>query len=152
VPANDPPQNLLAFVDHVELETCPILIAKCPAGTMIDSPAAVGKEARLYVQVANRGVESVTGTRVIALWTPVAADVPPLPQDFWSTTFPAAGPCGAPDPSTGWLRAATRLAVVERQGEVILGGATYLFRPERRGSQGRPADEPARRAGAEGEP
>jgi hypothetical protein len=102
VPSNDPEQNTLPSVDHVEMQTCPTLISPCPAGTMLDSPPAAGKAARVYVQVANRGTQPVANTRVIAIWTPVSAAVPPLPANFWSTTFPAAGPCGALDPSTGW--------------------------------------------------
>jgi len=102
VPANDLPQNTIASPDHVELETCPTLLAKCPAGTLVDSPPAAGKENRVYVQVANHGVLPVASTRMIAIWTPVSAAVPPLPPTFWSQTFPAGGPCGALDQSTGW--------------------------------------------------
>lgn len=102
VPSVDPPANTIPSADHVEFEICPTAIAKCPAGTMIDSPPASGKISRVYVQVANRGVQPVTNTRVIAIWAPLSAALPPLPPSFWSTTFPAGAPCGAIDPSTGW--------------------------------------------------
>ncbi|HJW92619.1 MAG TPA: hypothetical protein VJ901_03290 [Thermoanaerobaculia bacterium] len=102
VPSNDPQQNTFNVVDSIEMQTCPTLIAKCPAGTMIDSPPEAAKMAHVYVQVANRGTQAVANTRVIAIWTAVSAAVPPLPASFWSQTFPANGPCGALDPATGW--------------------------------------------------
>lgn len=102
VPSMAPYKNTIANADHVEFEVCPTALADCPAGTMVDAPPQSGKTARVYVQVQNRGVETVAGTRVIAVWAPLSAALPPLPPSFWSTTFPANGPCGALDPSTGW--------------------------------------------------
>ncbi len=101
-PSSAPYKNTIANADHLEFEVCPPTIAECPAGTMIDAPPKSGKKARVYVQVQNRGVEPVANTRVIAIWAPTSAGLPPLPPTFWSTTFPANGPCGAIDPSTGW--------------------------------------------------
>lgn len=103
VPVVDPAKNLLSTVDHVEFETCPSLIADCPAGTMVDSYARRGHPARAYVQVANRGFQPVTQVRVIALWADATTTVPMLPPNFWTTTFPAGTTtCGALDTSTGW--------------------------------------------------
>jgi hypothetical protein len=102
VPSADPPANQIGNADHVEFEICPTAISKCPAGTMIDSPPAAGKPARVYVQVANHGVQPVLNARAITIWTAPSAALPPLPPTFWSTTFPSGGPCGALDQSTGW--------------------------------------------------
>jgi hypothetical protein len=102
VPSAAPFKNAIASADHIEFEVCPTAIADCPAGTMVDAPPQSGKIARVYVQVQNRGVESVANTRVLAIWVPLSAGLPPLPPSFWTTTFPANGPCGALDPSTGW--------------------------------------------------
>jgi hypothetical protein len=102
VPSSAPIKNKIPLADHTEFEICPTAIADCPAGTMVDAPPEAGKTAHVYVQVQNRGVEPVANTRVIAIWAPLSAALPPLPPTFWSTTFPANGPCGALDPSTGW--------------------------------------------------
>lgn len=102
VPSLAPIKNTIPVADHTEFEICPALLADCPAGTMVDAPPQSGKIADLYVQVQNRGVEAVSNTRVIAIWAPLSAGLPPVPPTFWSTTFPANGPCGALDPSTGW--------------------------------------------------
>jgi hypothetical protein len=60
--------------------------------------------ARVYVEVSNQGIAASTaGERVIALYADATTGLPPLPGNFWSTTFPAGGgPCGALDSSTGW--------------------------------------------------
>lgn len=103
VPDADPPQNLIADADHVELETCPILIMDCPPGTMIDSHPRRGKLAHAYVQVTNGGKEPVANARVIALWTDTTASTPLLPIDFWSATFPTPDtPCGAIAAGSPW--------------------------------------------------
>lgn len=102
VPSSAPYKNTIPSADHIEFEVCPTAIADCPAGTMVDAPPKSGKTARVYVQVQNRGVEPVANTRVIALWAPLSAGLPPVPPTFWSSTFPANGPCGALDPGTGW--------------------------------------------------
>lgn len=102
VPSEALPKNAFGTVDHVEFEACPTALADCPAGTMVDSPPESGKKASVYVQVQNRGVQPVANTRVIAIWAPASAGLPPLPASFWSSTFPANGPCGALDTSTGW--------------------------------------------------
>jgi hypothetical protein len=102
VPDADPPKNQLAEVDHVELETCPVELPDCPVDTLLDSQPRRGRAARGYVQVANRGLNAITNVRVIALYTDATTGLPLLPANFWSTTFPASGPCGALDTSTGW--------------------------------------------------
>ncbi|MBV8519283.1 MAG: hypothetical protein JO197_17950 [Acidobacteria bacterium] len=102
VPSEALPKNTFSRVDHVEFEVCPTTLGDCPAGTMVDAAPVSGKTAHVYVQVQNRGVQPVEKTRVIAIWAPLSAALPPLPPSFWSTTFPANGPCGAIDPSTGW--------------------------------------------------
>jgi hypothetical protein len=44
-----------------------------------------------------------TNVRVITLWTDATTSVPVLPNDFWTTTFPAnSSTCGGLDTSTGW--------------------------------------------------
>lgn len=102
VPSNAPYKNQVADADSVELELCPTAVWNCPAGSIIDSPPEAFKEARVYVQVTNRGVEPVPEARVIALWNPSGGVFDPLPDTFWTQTFPANGDCGPLDPGTGW--------------------------------------------------
>lgn len=102
VPNFDPPANTIANADSVEMETCPTEISACPPGSMIDSNAQRGKSANVYVHVANAGLAPASNVRVIALFADATTAVPPLPNDFWSTTFPAAGACGALNTGTGW--------------------------------------------------
>ena len=68
VPSKNPPANTIPNADSVEFELCPTAVAKCPPQSMLDSAPEASKEARVYVQVTNRGVEPVNKTRVIALW------------------------------------------------------------------------------------
>jgi hypothetical protein len=102
VPWAAPHQNQIEDADHVEFELCPITAWPCEPGGMLDLPPMEKKEARVYVQVTNRGLEPVTKTRVIALWTKSATGFPDLPESFWKTTFPFNAPCGPLDESTGW--------------------------------------------------
>ncbi|HWW60148.1 MAG TPA: hypothetical protein VN181_02165, partial [Thermoanaerobaculia bacterium] len=104
VPDADPFANQLANVDHVELETCPVLVSQCPPGTLLDSHPRRGKPARAYVQVHNRGYDfPVMNARVIALWTDTTTSTPLLPSTFWTSTFPPPGtPCGALAPGSPW--------------------------------------------------
>jgi hypothetical protein len=103
VPSQDLPQNVIANADHVEFETAPIEISTPPPGVMKDSNPIKGQAARAYVQVTNRGIQPASNVRVIALWADATAGLPLLPDDFWSTTFPAGSTsCGALDSSTGW--------------------------------------------------
>ncbi|HEY6212317.1 MAG TPA: hypothetical protein VIW45_08530 [Vicinamibacterales bacterium] len=102
VPSVDPHANQIEDADHVEFELCPITASPCEAGGMLDSSPKAGKTARVYVQVTNCGIEPVTKTRVIALWTKSGLGFPDLPESFWKTTFPKEGDCGALDGSTGW--------------------------------------------------
>jgi len=103
VPSQDLPQNLIASADHVEFETAPIEISTPPPGVMKDSNPIKGQAARAYVQVTNRGLQPASNVRVVALWADATAGLPLLPNDFWSTTFPAGSTnCGALDTSTGW--------------------------------------------------
>ncbi|HEX6084834.1 MAG TPA: hypothetical protein VF266_09940, partial [Thermoanaerobaculia bacterium] len=102
VPSKAPYKNKIESADSVEFELCPTSISNCPAGSIIDSPPQAFKDARVYVQVTNRGVEPVQKTRVIALWNNSGAKFENLPETFWTKTFPADAPCGALDPTTGW--------------------------------------------------
>jgi len=103
VPANAPYANKIEDADSVEFESCPTPLSKCLAGTMVDAPPEAYKEARVYVQVTNRGVEPVDGTRVIVLWSPNSGSFEPLPATFWTKTFPpGGGDCGPLDPGTTW--------------------------------------------------
>lgn len=102
VPSMAPPQNQIPDADSVEFELCPITAWPCEPGGMLDLPPVASEKARVYVQVTNRGLEPVTKTRVIALWTKSATGAPDLPESFWKTTFPFNAPCGALDESTGW--------------------------------------------------
>jgi hypothetical protein len=102
VPVNAPYKNKIDSADSVEFELCPSSISDCPAGSIVDSPPQAFKDARVYVQVTNRGVEPVQKTRVIALWNNSGAKFEKLPETFWTQTFPAAAPCGPLDPTTGW--------------------------------------------------
>jgi hypothetical protein len=103
VPAVDAVKNQLTAVDHVEFESCPSLIGDCPAGLMLDSNPRRGQPARAYVQITNRGLQPISQVRVIAMWTDATTTVPDLPNDFWTTTFPAGTTtCGALSGATGW--------------------------------------------------
>ena len=102
VPSKNPPANKIEVADSVEFEICPTAISNCPPQSMIDSAPIGLEEARVYVQVTNRGVEPVNKTRVIALWAPSAAAFDSLPETFWTKTFPADGNCGPLDPTTAW--------------------------------------------------
>lgn len=102
VPGNAPYPNKIEDADSVEFESCPTPLAACLSGTMVDSPPEAFKAARVYVQVTNRGVEPVANTRVIVLWNPNAGVFEPLPETFWTKTFPLGGDCGALDPGTNW--------------------------------------------------
>jgi hypothetical protein len=102
VPSLNPPANQIADADSVEFEICATSVKNCLAGSMIDSPPQKSKEARVYVQVTNRGVEAVSNARVIALWAPVASAFEALPDTFWTKTFAADGKCGPLDLNTAW--------------------------------------------------
>ncbi len=102
VPTSNPPANTLSDVDHVEFDSCPSRVGNCPAGLMIDSDPKRGQVGRVYVQVHNRGLQPTVNTRVIALWADATTGLPLLPNNFWTTTFPASGACGPVDSSTGW--------------------------------------------------
>jgi hypothetical protein len=69
VPSLTEPANTLANPDHIEFETCPVEVAKCPPGTLVDSTPQPGKPAKVYVQVANRGLQAASNVRVIVLWS-----------------------------------------------------------------------------------
>ncbi len=103
VPSTAPKQNQIENADHVEFELCPITAETCEPGAMRDAAPKAGKTARVYVQVTNRGLEPVSKTRVIALWTKSGIGTPDLPESFWKSTFPPNDTkCGALDESTGW--------------------------------------------------
>lgn len=103
VPSKNPPANQIEVVDSVEFELCPTAVVKCQQQAMIDSEPVGLQEARVYVQVTNRGVEAVSKTRVIALWAPSSAAFESLPETFWTKTFPPGdGKCGLLDPTTQW--------------------------------------------------
>jgi photosystem II stability/assembly factor-like uncharacterized protein len=103
VPSKDPVANQFASVDHVEFESTPLHCAPALPGTMLDSTPVPGQPAKVYVQVANRGLQPATKVRVMALWAEATAGLPVLPTDFWSTTFPAgSGKCGPLAPDSPW--------------------------------------------------
>jgi len=103
VPATAPPKNQIAAADHVEMESCPILLSSCPAGTILDQYPQRGRTARVYAQVGNVGLQPASNVRVIALFADASSGLPPLPNDFWTTTFPAGSTsCGALNTGTGW--------------------------------------------------
>lgn len=103
VPTSAPPKNQIASADHVEMQTCPIGLADCPAGTLLDANPQRGRNARVYAQVTNTGLQPGTNVRVTALYADASPGLPLLPNDFWTTTFPAGSTtCGALDTSTGW--------------------------------------------------
>jgi hypothetical protein len=103
VPATAPSKNQIASADHVEAQTCPIQLSDCPAGSIRDADPQRGQAARVYVNVSNTGLLSASNVRVTALFGDASGGLPPLPADFWTTTFPAGSTiCGALDTSTGW--------------------------------------------------
>lgn len=103
VPSLDPPANTIANADHVEVDTCPIEMTACPAGTVWDNSPVRGQAAKAYVQVSNPGIDPVRNVRVIALYADATAGLPDLPSDFWTTTFPAGSTsCGALSGGSGW--------------------------------------------------
>ncbi|HET7108632.1 MAG TPA: hypothetical protein VFI38_17595 [Candidatus Acidoferrum sp.] len=103
VPSADPVENLVPAADSVELQSCPIEVSSCPAGTVLDSNPRRGVPAVGYVQVTNPGLTPASNVRVIALWADATAGLPLLPNDFWTTTFPPnSTTCGPLNTSTGW--------------------------------------------------
>jgi len=104
VPATNDAVNNLSAVDHVEFESCPIGARSCPPGTLKDTQPKPGQSARVHVQVSNRGTRAGGSVRVIALWADGRdAQFPLLPENFWTTTFPATGNCGAIAADSSWL-------------------------------------------------
>ena len=103
VPSEDPAQNQITNVDHVEFETAPIEIASPPPGVLKDSNPIKGQPARAYVQVTNHGIQPASNALVVAMWADATTGLPLLPANFWTTTLPAgATSCGPLDTSTGW--------------------------------------------------
>jgi len=104
VPSTTPAANAIPNPDHIEFETCAIGAENCPPGTLIDSAPLAGKPARVHIQVSNRGFRAASNVRVIALWADARAiTFPKLPDNFWTTTFPAGSTnCGAIDPDSDW--------------------------------------------------
>ncbi|HEY0986266.1 MAG TPA: hypothetical protein VGD80_04405 [Kofleriaceae bacterium] len=109
IPAQRSPANQLPPpVDNVEFEACPIEAQSCATGTMVDTQPTRGADANAYIQVQQRGLGSVSNVRVMTLFTDASTEVPPLPPDFWTATFPARdaagnGTCGALGATTnGW--------------------------------------------------
>ena len=103
VPTSAPVKNQIANADHVEMQTCPINLADCPPGTLLDSNPQRGRTAKVYAQVTNTGLQPGTNVRVVALFADASAGLPLLPADFWTTTFPAGSTtCGALNTASGW--------------------------------------------------
>jgi hypothetical protein len=103
VPSAAPVKNQIASADHVEVETCPIHVADCPAGTIRDADPQRGQAARVYAQVNNMGLQPATDVRVTALFADASTGLPSLPVDFWTTTLPAGSTgCGALTAGSGW--------------------------------------------------
>jgi hypothetical protein len=102
-PSADCASNTIAQADNYEFETCPVEVASCAPGTMVDRSPQRGKTVNAYVQVNNRGLTPATNVRVIAMFADATTHTPDLPSSFWSTTFPAgSSSCGNLDTSTGW--------------------------------------------------
>jgi hypothetical protein len=103
VPSLDDAAHTIAAADNFEFESCPVEVTGCAAGTMIDRSPVRGSLANAYVQVTNHGLLAASNLRVVSLFTNATLEVPPLPANFWTTTFPAnSASCGALDTSTGW--------------------------------------------------
>jgi hypothetical protein len=110
IPSLKPVANQLsATVDNFEFEGCPVEASSCNPGTMIDSDPVRGTDANVYVQLQQRGLGPVSNVRVMTLFTDATTEVPPLPADFWTKTFPPRdasgnGGCGPIDPANanGW--------------------------------------------------
>jgi hypothetical protein len=114
VPTRTPIRNKVAIVDPVAMETCPVEAGKCPAvlttpcpdcpsGAILDQDPHAGEDARVYVQVTNRGTHTASNLRVIALWADASLRLPALPSNFWTTLFPATGMgCGPWPTSSEW--------------------------------------------------
>ncbi len=107
VPSLAASKNVISYADNPAFESCPIEVADCFPGTMVDRGLHPGRASNVYVQASQLGVGAVSGVRVAALVAEATVEVPPLPSDFWTTTFAprAAGDtpaCGAFNTNTGW--------------------------------------------------
>jgi hypothetical protein len=103
VPSAAPVKNQVASADHVEVESCPIHLSDCPAGTIHDADPQRGQAAHVYAQVNNMGLQPAVNVRVTALFADASAGLPMLPADFWTTTFPAGSTtCGALTGGSSW--------------------------------------------------
>ncbi len=103
VQASRPAGTRPLSVDHVEMESCPIENGLCPPGTVIDTAPMRGRTVRVHVQVTNQGHQPISNVRVLALWAEVGASLPLLPNDIWSTRFPAgSSTCPVWPPGGDW--------------------------------------------------
>jgi hypothetical protein len=99
-PLNTPPdyldfaQNIDDYVSSIDQETA-------------DQPAslATGRFNRIFVQVHNRGLKAVAGSkvRVMLLVTPAAAGLPPLPANYAKHIQHGDRPGSPGVPGSGWL-------------------------------------------------
>jgi hypothetical protein len=72
-------------------------------GSAITVVRDVVSDTGIGASVANAGLQPASNVRVIAMYADATVAVPPLPNNFWTTTFPAgSSSCGALDTSTGW--------------------------------------------------
>jgi hypothetical protein len=91
------------IVDPVTVESCPISATFCPPGTIPDEAPVRGRNAHVYVQIHNTGTRVAHRIRVLAIWADASVTVPPLPNGFWTQTFPAqATACGAWPSGSAW--------------------------------------------------
>ncbi len=102
-----PEKNQIDYADNYEFESCPIEVSECFPGTMVDSglqrpppndPSLPYYDVNVYVQAIQLGLGEVPDVRAAVLVTDATVEVPPLPAEFWTQTFPertSAGPAGA---------------------------------------------------------
>src|SRR5262249_35834455 len=87
------------LIDAVSVESCPIATVTAgasPPGTIRDESPTPGSASRVFIQVHNMGTMAAHNVRVMALWAPHTPSPPPLPRDFWKTTFPPRGSAFGP--------------------------------------------------------
>jgi hypothetical protein len=101
------PDHQISQADNVEFESCPVEkgsnVESCPPDTMVDTSPIRNTSANAYVQVENTGLQPSSAVRVITMFTDATVQVPDLPSDFWTMTFPAGSTaCGALNSSSPW--------------------------------------------------
>lgn len=103
VPTPSDTAHTIASADNFEFESCPIEVGtNCPPLTLIDRQPVRGSNSTAYVQVTNRGLAAASNVRVVTLFADATLELPQLPANFWTTTFPPnSTSCGAFTPTAG---------------------------------------------------